>query len=87
MCLIIWICVGEGVHRIFGPFYHLIFVLILYLNIFSQAIILHTDKAVDLLKRRKLKKELLFKYLHEKKVPIDRVIKLQTTKLQNKLQN
>lgn len=36
-----------------------------------QAIILHTDKAVDLLKRRKLKKELLFKYLHEKKVPID----------------
>ena len=41
------------------------------MNIFSQAIILHTDKAVDLLKRRKLKKELLFKYLHEKKVPID----------------
>ena len=28
-----------------------------------QAIILHTDKASDLLKRRKIKKELLFKYL------------------------
>ena len=32
------------------------------------AIILHTDKAEDLLKRRKVKKEFLFKYLHAKRV-------------------
>ena len=38
-----------------------------------QAIILHTDKASDLLKRRKMKKELLFKYLHHKRVPIEAV--------------
>jgi len=38
-----------------------------------QAILLHTDKAVDLLKRRKIKKELLFKYLHFKLVPIEAV--------------
>lgn len=33
--------------------------------------LLHTDKAVDLLKRRKMKKEFLFKYLHDKKIPIE----------------
>jgi len=38
-----------------------------------QAIILHTDKASDLLKRRKIKKELLFKYLHYKRVPIEAI--------------
>jgi len=38
-----------------------------------QAIILHTDKASDLLKRRKMKKELLFKYLHYKRIPIEAV--------------
>jgi len=38
-----------------------------------QAILLHTDKASDLLKRRKIKKELLFKYLHQKRVPIEAV--------------
>lgn len=38
-----------------------------------QAIILHTDKASDLLKRRKIKKELLFKYLHHKRVPIESI--------------
>jgi hypothetical protein len=38
-----------------------------------QAILLHTDKASDLLKRRKIKKELLFKYLHFKLVPIEAV--------------
>jgi len=38
-----------------------------------QAIILHTDKASDLLKRRKIKKELLFKYLHFKRVPIEAI--------------
>jgi len=38
-----------------------------------QAIILHTDKASDLLKRRKIKKELLFKYLHQKRVPIEAI--------------
>jgi len=32
-----------------------------------QAVILHTDKALDLLKRRKMRKEFLFKYLHDKK--------------------
>ena len=37
------------------------------------AIILHTDKAVDLLKRKKIKKEVLFKYLHFKRVPIEAV--------------
>ena len=38
-----------------------------------RAIILHTDKAVDLLKRKKIKKELLFKYLDFKGVPIEAV--------------
>jgi len=38
-----------------------------------QAIILHTDKASDLLKRRKIKKELLFKYLHCKRIPIESI--------------
>ena len=38
-----------------------------------RAIILHTDKAVDLLKRKKIKKELLFKYLHLKGVSIEAV--------------
>eukprot|EP00092_Neocalanus_flemingeri_P013951 GFUD01015048.1.p1 GENE.GFUD01015048.1~~GFUD01015048.1.p1 ORF type:complete len:350 (+),score=114.99 GFUD01015048.1:122-1171(+) len=38
-----------------------------------QAIILHTDKASDLLKRRKIKKELLFKYLHYKRIPIESI--------------
>jgi len=37
------------------------------------AIILHTDRAVDLLKRKKMKKEVLFKYLHFKRVPIEAV--------------
>jgi len=37
------------------------------------AIILHTDRASDLLKRRKIKKELLFKYLHLKRVPIESI--------------
>ena len=37
------------------------------------AILLHTDKAVDLLKRKKIKKESLFKYLHAKRVPIEAV--------------
>lgn len=36
-----------------------------------QAVILHTDRAIDLLKRRKVKKELLFRYLHEKHVSIE----------------
>ena len=36
-------------------------------------IIQHTDKAVDLLKRKKIKKELLFKYLHLKGVSIEAV--------------
>jgi len=36
-----------------------------------ETIILHTDKATDLLKRKKVKKELLFKYLHSKRVPIE----------------
>ena len=36
-----------------------------------NTIILHTDNAADLLKRRKIKKELLFKYLHVKQVPIN----------------
>ena len=36
-------------------------------------IILHTERAADLLKRRKIKKELLFKYLHFKRVPIESV--------------
>ena len=38
-----------------------------------STIILHTDKAADLLKRRKIKKELLFKYLHFKRVPIESI--------------
>jgi len=38
-----------------------------------ENIILHTDKATDLLKRKKIKKELLFKYLHSKRVPIESV--------------
>jgi len=37
----------------------------------AETIILHTDKATDLLKRKKVKKELLFKYLHSKRVPIE----------------
>ena len=36
-------------------------------------IILHTDRAVDLLKRKKIKKEILFKYLHFKRVAIEAV--------------
>ena len=36
-----------------------------------EAIILHTEKSVDLLKRKKIKKELLFKYLHRKRIPIE----------------
>jgi len=36
-----------------------------------QAVILHTDSALDLLKRRKMKKDFLFRYLHDKKVPIE----------------
>ena len=38
---------------------------------YFQAVILHTDSALDLLKRRKMKKEFLFRYLHDKKVPIE----------------
>ena len=38
-----------------------------------SAIILHTDRAVDLLKRKKIKKEVLFKYLHFKRVSIEAV--------------
>jgi len=33
-----------------------------------SAIVLHTDRAADLLRRRKLRKEFLFKYLHAKRV-------------------
>lgn len=36
-----------------------------------SAILLHTDKPSDLLRRRKIKKELLFKYLNAKRVSID----------------
>ena len=36
-----------------------------------SAIILHTDKPDDLLKRRKVKKEFLFKYLNAKRVSVD----------------
>jgi len=36
-----------------------------------EAIILHTDRSVDLLKRRKVRKEFLFKYLHDKRVSIE----------------
>lgn len=36
-----------------------------------SAILLHTDKPTDLLRRRKIKKELLFKYLNAKKVAVD----------------
>lgn len=36
-----------------------------------SAILLHTEKASDLLNRRKVKKELLFKYLCAKKVSIE----------------
>ncbi len=36
-----------------------------------SAILLHTERPADLLRRRKVKKEFLFKYLHAKKVPID----------------
>jgi len=36
-----------------------------------QAIILHTDRALDLLKRRKMRKDFLFKYLHDKKVSVE----------------
>jgi len=36
-----------------------------------SAILLNTDKPGDLLRRRKIKKELLFKYLHAKKVTVD----------------
>jgi hypothetical protein len=36
-----------------------------------SAILLHTDKPADLLKRRKVKKEFLFKYLTAKKVSVD----------------
>ena len=36
-----------------------------------SAILLHTDKPADLLRRRKIKKELLFKYLHAKRVTAD----------------
>jgi len=35
-----------------------------------DAIILHTEKSLDLLKRKKIKKELLFKYLHRKRITI-----------------
>ena len=37
------------------------------------AIILHTAKAVDLLMRKKIKKEVLFQYLHNKRVPVEAV--------------
>ncbi|XP_040571419.1 uncharacterized protein C3orf38 homolog isoform X2 [Lepeophtheirus salmonis] len=36
-----------------------------------QAVMLHTESPLDLLKRRKIKRDLLFKYLHFKKVPVD----------------
>jgi len=36
-----------------------------------SAIILHTDRPADLLKRRKVKKEFLFKYLNAKRVSVD----------------
>ena len=36
-----------------------------------SAILLHTDKPTDLLRRRKIKKELLLKYLSAKKVAVD----------------
>ena len=36
-----------------------------------SAILLHTEKPIDLLRRRKVKKELLFKYLNAKKVPVE----------------
>jgi len=36
-----------------------------------SAIILHSDKPSDILRRRKIKKELLFKYLNAKKVGVD----------------
>jgi len=36
-----------------------------------SAILLHTDKPSDLLRRRKIKKELLFKYLNAKRVSIE----------------
>ena len=36
-----------------------------------SAIILHTDRPTDLLKRRKVKKEFLFKYLNAKRVSVD----------------
>lgn len=36
-----------------------------------SAILLHTEKPGDLLRRRKIKKEFLFKYLHAKKVTIE----------------
>ena len=36
-----------------------------------SAIILHTDRPTDLLKRRKIKKEFLLKYLNAKRVPLD----------------
>jgi hypothetical protein len=36
-----------------------------------SAIILHSEKPSDLLRRRKIKKELLFKYLNAKRVGVD----------------
>ena len=36
-----------------------------------SAILLNTEKPGDLLRRRKIKKEVLFKYLHAKKVTVD----------------
>lgn len=36
-----------------------------------HAILLHTDRPSDLLRRRKVKKEFLFKYLHAKRVSVD----------------
>ncbi len=36
-----------------------------------SAILLHTEKPVDLLRRRKIKKELLFKYLNAKRMSVD----------------
>ena len=47
------------------------------------AILLHTDKAVDLLKRKKIKKEVLFRYLDFKRIPIQAVTEKWV--LQNKL--
>jgi len=38
-----------------------------------QTIILHTDKAPDLLKRKKIKKVLLFKYLHYKSISVESI--------------